>query len=739
MIWWMLACMVPEDNSPRDAYNDGLVLMAAENWSAAEEKLLAARDSARTDQELRANAAYNLALSYAQEARTLEESDPTSAQEKYEQAIGWFRDVIQLQGETANDARHNLEVTLLSKQALVDRLTQGENGFPARLQRLMENVQVARQSVQELIWQMDLHGDRERPQGYESTLTSLAVKVRELGADALELANLATDDIERITQIPEEQRSPEEQNQWVSLQMFLPYLDLALEEISGSRRQLRRLQPVLGLDDLDDSMQQLLRAQDQLLPPPERLSALVNAQTQLMQQRGVLQQSLGGQLQLQGQSIPVPSWLDAEWLTDQQQGLYSRTQEMVQFFEMISIGLAESEDADPAQAEVIRQALTHTSRAVAAQGLARTSLSIAQWTDAEDAQKIAVRELLLAWEYFSDLKTIVEWTHRDNEIMRALLEQTDEIQGEFVTPEEQEAEFRRLLAQNQTRLIRLESLLDVQKTQTLQQIQQNPDGNISDEDSIAQIESLYERAEESRTIALEALQRIAEGNRSTEESLQEVQNVHDALRLLRMMFFTVIEHLQDAAEQQEKLWQQTGSDGTKPYEVFLQDAPLRMLEQEQLRQRTEMISQELQAMADEMATQGDTQQSEALGDAFVETGLAQGFMQDVVDGLSEMVSDPTVSYDVSEVVTDQQQALEALLRAIQALQPPQQGDEGQEDGEQDPSDQQEQSQGQSQDSSRDMSQREAQRKMQAAKEKEAQREQEEKEVTVSGGFVEKDW
>ena len=141
---------------------------------------------------------------------------------------------------------------------------------------------------------MDIHGDREL-QGCESTLTSLAVKVRELGADALELANLATDDIERITQIPEDQRSPEEQNQWVSLQMFLPYLDLALEEISGSRRQLRRLQPVLGLDDLDDSMQQLLRAQDQLLPPPERLSALVNAQTQLMHPRGVLQQSLGGQ------------------------------------------------------------------------------------------------------------------------------------------------------------------------------------------------------------------------------------------------------------------------------------------------------------------------------------------------------------------------------------------------------------------------------------------------------------
>lgn len=739
MIWWMLACMVPEDNSPRDAYNDGLVLMAAENWSAAEEKLLAARDSARTDQELRANAAYNLALSYAQEARTLEESDPESAQEKYEQAIGWFRDVIQLQGETANDARHNLEVCLLSKQALVDRLTQGENGFPARLQRLMENVQVARQSVQELIWQMDLHGDRERPQGYESTLTSLAVQVRELGADALEIANLATDDIERITQIPEEQRSPEEQNQWVSLQMFLPYLDLALEEISGSRRQLRRLQPVLGLDDLDDTMQQLLRAQDQLLAPPERLSALVSAQTQLMQQQQIVHNAQGGQLRLQGQSIPVPSWLDAEWLTDQQQGLISRTQEMDQFFEMVSTGMEQAEDVDPTQLNVIRQALNHTRSAVVSQERARTALSIAQWSEAEREQKVAIRELLLAWEYFSDLKTIVEWTHRDNEIMRALLEQSEEIKEEWSTPEEQETEFRRLLTQNQTRLMRLESLLDTQKTQTLQQIQQSQDGSASDEDPIAQVESLYERAEQSRTTALDALQRISEGNRSTEESLQDVQQVHDALRLLRMMFFTVIEHLQDAAEQQELLWQQTGTESTKPYEEFLQDAPLRMVEQEQLRQRTEMISKELQAMADEMATQGDAQQSEALGDAFVETGLAQGFMQDVVDGLSEMVSDPTVSYDVSEVVSDQQQALEALLRAIQALQPPQQGEEGQDDGEQDPSDQQEPSQGQPQDATSDMSQREAQRKMQAAKEKEAQREQEEKEVTVSGGFVEKDW
>ena len=90
--------------------------------------------------------------------------------------------MIHLQGDVASDARHNLEVAL-AQQGLVDRLTQGENGFAQRLGRLMEDVQVVRQSVQELIWRMDQHGDRERPAGYEQAMTQLAVRVRELGAD----------------------------------------------------------------------------------------------------------------------------------------------------------------------------------------------------------------------------------------------------------------------------------------------------------------------------------------------------------------------------------------------------------------------------------------------------------------------------------------------------------------------------------------------------------------------------
>ena len=153
----------------------------------------------------------------------------------------------------------------------------------------------------------------------------------------------------------------------------------------------------------------------------------------------------------------------------------------------------------------------------------------------------------------------------------------------------------------------------------------------------------------------------------------------------------MIEHLQDATEQQEELWQRTGTDSTKPYEDMLLDVPLWLVEQSQLQQRVEWISSELQSMADEMANQGNAQQSEAFGDAYVETGLAKGFMEDVLDGLSQVVSDQSVSHDMAEVVNDQEMALEALLRAIQALQPPQQGEQDQEDGEQEQNQEQQQS------------------------------------------------
>lgn len=737
MIWLWLACSNSENEvTPRTIYNDGIVLMESGNWQTAEEKFLAARDQARTDQSLRGDSAYNLGLAYIKQAQTLEESEPEQANEKYNQAVSWFRDVIHLQGDAANDARHNLEVALKAQQGLVDRLTQGENGFAQRLGRLMEDVQVVRQSVQELIWRMDQHGDRERPAGYEAAMTQLAVRVRELGADGLEITNLAANEIARLEQVSEAERKPEEQHQLVMMQLFVPYMDLGREEIFNARRQLRRLNAPKSLDEMDDALQQLIRAQDQLLPPPERLKAIVNAQTQVLQQVSLLADASNGIFRIEGQSIPVPSWLTNDWLIDQEEAVLNRTQELGLYFQLWLQSLqGNQESTDPFMVDNLESAGVATQSAIDLMLKSNDSLAIQNLSIAQDDQRKALKSLILAWENFADVKTVVEWTHRDNELMMGLLNGNEQIDSLYPDEAEREAEYTTLLEQNLVRLTRLETLLNQEKSTALQQVQQS-EGQQAEQDPIEKIEQVYTMAQAQRVVAREALNRLSQEALDKEAALIELETVKESVHQLRMLFFTLIEHLQDAAQEQEVLWQRTGTGATKPYEEMIAEAPLWMLEQNALKERTRFISTELQSMADELAAKGDAENSESLGDAFVETGLAVGFMEDVVDGLTEMIDDPQTSYDVSEVVMDQQQALEALLRAIQALQPPQKGDQDQEqEGDQEQQDNGDQKQ---QKQTGDMSQRQAQRKMQAAKEKEAKRDQQQK-VQIASGFVEKDW
>ena len=736
MIWFWLACSTSDTEvTPRTIYNDGIVLMESGNWSNAEEKFLEARDRARTDQSLRANSAYNLGLAYIKLAQASEQDDPEQANEKYSQAVSWFRDVIHLQGDDASDARHNLEVALKAQQGLVDRLTQGENGFAQRLGRLMEDVQVVRQAVQELIWRMDQHGDRERPAGYEKAMTQLAVRVRELGADGLEIANLASNEIARLEEVPEAERKPEEQNQLVMMRLFLPYMDLGREEIFNARRQLRRLSASKSLDEMDDSLQQLIRAQDQLLSPPERLKSIVNAQTQVLQKVSLLAEASNGTFRIEGKNIPVPSWLTNDWLIEQEEAVLIRTEELGLYFQLWMQSLQSNPDStDPFMADNLERAGVATKSAIDFMLKSNDTLAIQKLSLAQEDQRNALKALILAWENFADVKTVVEWTHRDNELMMGLLDGGQEIDSLYPQEADREEEYTTLLGQNQVRLTRLETLLNQEKSVALQQAQQ-AQGAQGDDDPIEKIEKVYEMAQTQRMVAQDALNRLSQDTLDKEAALNELEIVKKAVHELRILFFTLIEHLQDAAQEQEALWQRTGTGATKPYEEMTEDVPLWILEQGSLKGRTEIISTELQRMADELAAQGDTEKSEALGDAFVETGLAVGFMEDVTDALTDIVDDPNTSYDVSEVVMDQQQALEALLRAIQALQPPQQGDQDQEDGEQD---QQENDDQKQQKQTGDMSQRQAQRKMQAAKEKEAKRDQEQK-VKTAGGFVEKDW
>ena len=134
-------------------------------------------------------------------------------------------------------------------------------------------------------------------------------------------------------------------------------MDLGREEIFNARRQLRRLNAPKSLEEMDDALQQLIRAQDQLLPPPERLKSLVNAQTQVLQQVGLLEGASNGSFSIEGQQIPIPSWLTNDWLVSQEDGVVGRTQELGLYFQLWLQSLEGDADAtDPFMKESVERA-----------------------------------------------------------------------------------------------------------------------------------------------------------------------------------------------------------------------------------------------------------------------------------------------------------------------------------------------------------------------------------------------
>ena len=179
---------------------------------------------------------------------------------------------------------------------------------------------------------------------------------------------------------------------------------------------MRRLNAPESLEEMDDALQQLIRAQDQLLPPPDRLKSLVNAQTQVLQQVSLLEGASNGSFSIEGQQIPIPSWLTNDWLISQEDGVLSRTQELGLYFQLWYQSLeGESDSTDPFMKESVERAGLATQEAIAFMLQSNDDLAIRNLSGAQEDQQEALQSLILAWENFADVKTVVEWTHRDNE------------------------------------------------------------------------------------------------------------------------------------------------------------------------------------------------------------------------------------------------------------------------------------------------------------------------------------
>ena len=279
-------------------------------------------------------------------------------------------------------------------------------------------------------------------------------------------------------------------------------------------------------------MQQLNRAQDQLLPLPDRIGSLVGVQQQLLKQTEVLLQSQQGGFVVQGQAIVLPSWLTSLWLSEQQQDIEVRTQELFSFCRLILESIKQSETVDSVQQENIERTSLHLGSAIAL--MTKVSNDLIDWS-VVSKRCWTPRDITLfgpkPWENFADIKTVVEWTHRDNTMMRELLNQTEQVQQLFPKDEQKQEEYQRLLAQNQLRLTRLEHLLTQEKNSAIQQAQQS-----QGDDAIEQLETIYEMAETHRTVAFDAIDQLAGDRLKKEQALEQIEIINESVRQLRMLF-----------------------------------------------------------------------------------------------------------------------------------------------------------------------------------------------------------
>ena len=188
------------------------------------------------------------------------------------------------------------------------------------------------------------------------------------------------------------------------------------------------------------------------------------------------------------------------------------------------------------------------------------------------------------------------------------------------------------------------------------------------------------------------------------------------------MFFSIVEHIQDLGKQTQTR-DTTVAAAIDDYDKMIQSLLTLSPDQGTHANRAQSLLEALQEQADaanEAAQQPQgqpqtgqpdpAQQAEALSNAALELGLAQGFMDDALQTMVKVQSEEGgMSHDLGPA-TDEQRLAIALKRALEALQPPQDQNDDDNQDEQNQDDQ--------------VEKQEAERRLQEAKEREQQRQKE---------------
>ncbi|MCZ6691066.1 MAG: hypothetical protein O7H41_15870 [Planctomycetota bacterium] len=728
-----------DDRTPRERYNAALEALELGEIDAAEEGFADARDRAGPDPELRFRSSYNLGMTFGARADEVDPEDAEGVIEALRQSAAWFRDTVRLRPGDA-DARTNLELVLRRIQALADRMNQGRNSLEARLDRLIEDQRSLRDSIRNLILQVQAAGASAEPIGKEEAFRSAASWQRTLLADADSLAGSAGNELGALQSKAEEERTDADRVRMAQLGNLDFHLRPARERMADARVVLRKLQGESAHRKADEALRRLKRAREQLLDPVTVLRSILQDQVVILSGADALARAEAPVIGTGMEDEPAapPAWLHPGYLHDLQESARQRTGEVHLRFEAATSEGPTEEAEDVPEDRQTRRLLQAATEAVphlraALNSMAGSSVAFKGERPAESIphQREALLALARAIERFSGIRELIEIVHADQHVMVALLtppgdDDEDPSLQEEMTTEERAGRIDESVRRNVERLGRLKTLFEDEVASIEESV---PDGAPDEDDAeearrrIEQQRDLFRLGEVERSGAAEALGRVdVKDEDRAEGHLAAATEALDHIKALRRLFYSIVEHLEELIREQSETHDRSGSAAAE-LDQEKRGVLLGPLGEAQGRHETKALT--IASALQEQSEHGAGTPAPSGQDPSARFAQAAEEITKAADAMFEAGGEIKRDDAEMEAALDhQKRALEHLATALALLKPPE------------PSQQQDQQQEQDQ---QQISREQAARRLQEVREREADRRRQKDARRSASESVEKDW
>jgi hypothetical protein len=557
-----------------------------------------ARRDATDDLELRYAASFNLGMAAAAEADGLEASRPKEALGFLHEAADWFREAVAMRPDE-DDPRTNLEVVLRRALILADEIARkSQRDIEGELDQLIvsQRARVADSAI--LLEAVARAGELAAAESLRAGFDAAATAQRELMADAEALGDRVADEKAILDAKPEAERTPQSALRGASLDGVLAYLDQAVERMGQTRRQLRQRSGERSYRRGAEALDLLKRARDQLRDPVEQIGVLIGEVTVVARSTSVLagaSDAAKSTADEDAEGARLPAFLTAESIGADTTSVAARVGELAERFAGAAARAAQAAATagsagapatavppggaageDPAVSERLREALTQAAPLVtqASQAMTRAvgSVSEQKFPAAIAADGEAATALGEAQELFFDLRQLLDVAHATEARIAAAATLGEQAAEARALRERSASVIAAAQDRNRARANRLEALLASEREAEIAALHPRdpsapPESEppAADPEQQAALEQRFIRASELLAEAKTAMAEAGSGfgadpSRSKTDWRRvgpPAERATERLDALRMLFLSLLEHLQRLEREQVDLGDRT--------------------------------------------------------------------------------------------------------------------------------------------------------------------------------------